>query len=51
MNVVSIHNINDLALMACLVVFHDASFDSDSVKINADKIFKLTSPNIEVRAI
>ena len=33
------------------VVFHDASFDSDSVKINVEQIFKLASPSTEVRTI
>ena len=32
-------------------VFRDASFQSDSVKINVDQIFKLLSPETEVRSI
>ena len=32
-------------------VFRDASYKSDSVKINADQIFKLLSPQTEVRSI
>jgi adenine-specific DNA-methyltransferase len=32
-------------------VFRDASFTSDSVKINVDQIFKLLSPETEVRSI
>ena len=33
------------------VVFRDASFDSDSVKINVEQIFKLVSPSTEVKSI
>ncbi len=33
------------------VVFHDASFDSDSVKINVEQIFKLASPSTEIRTL
>ena len=33
------------------VVFRDAGFVSDSVKINIEQIFKLISPNTEVKAI
>jgi adenine-specific DNA-methyltransferase len=32
-------------------VFRDASYGSDSVKINVDQIFKLLSPDTEVRSI
>lgn len=32
-------------------VFRDASYQSDSVKINVDQIFKLLSPDTEVRSI
>ncbi len=32
-------------------VFRDDGFDSDSVKINVDQIFKLLSPNTEVKTI
>jgi adenine-specific DNA-methyltransferase len=32
-------------------VFRDASFTSDSVKINVDQIFKLLSPETEVRSV
>jgi adenine-specific DNA-methyltransferase len=31
------------------VVFRDAGFASDSVKINIEKIFKLLSPNTEIK--
>lgn len=33
------------------VVFRDASFESDSVKINVEQIFKLVSPSTEVKVI
>ncbi len=33
------------------VVFRDAGFSSDSVKINVEQIFKLISPSTEVKAI
>ena len=33
------------------VVFRDSSFGSDSVKINVEQIFKLLSPNTEIRTI
>lgn len=33
------------------VVFRDAGFASDSVKINVEQIFKLTSPSTEVKTI
>ena len=33
------------------VVFRDAGFASDSVKINVEQIFKLMSPNTEVKCI
>jgi adenine-specific DNA-methyltransferase len=33
------------------VVFRDASYGTDSVKINVDQIFKLLSPDTEVRSI
>lgn len=33
------------------VVFRDAGFSSDAVKINAEQIFKLVSPGTEVKAI
>jgi len=33
------------------VVFRDSSFASDSVKINAEQIFKQLSPGTEVRSI
>jgi len=33
------------------VVFRDAGFSSDSVKINVEQIFKLISPNTEVKSI
>jgi len=32
-------------------VFRDASYGSDAVKINVDQIFKLLSPDTEVRSI
>ena len=32
-------------------VFRDASYGTDSVKINVDQIFKLLSPDTEVRSI
>ena len=32
-------------------VFRDAGFESDSVKINVEEIFKLLSPGTEVKAI
>ena len=33
------------------VVFRDAGFDSDSVKINVEQIFKLVSPGTEVKTL
>jgi adenine-specific DNA-methyltransferase len=33
------------------VVFRDAGFSSDSVKINTEQIFKLMSPNTEIKTI
>lgn len=33
------------------VVFRDSSFDSDSVKINVEQIFKLLSPETEVKTL
>jgi adenine-specific DNA-methyltransferase len=33
------------------VVFRDAGFESDSVKINVEQIFKLVSPSTEVKCI
>ena len=33
------------------VVFRDAGFATDSVKINVEQIFKLMSPNTEVKTI
>jgi len=33
------------------VVFRDASFSSDSAKINVEQIFKLISPNTEIKSI
>jgi adenine-specific DNA-methyltransferase len=33
------------------VVFRDAGFSDDSVKINVEQIFKLLSPDTEVKAI
>jgi adenine-specific DNA-methyltransferase len=33
------------------VVFRDASFDDDSVKINIEQIFKLISPATEIKVI
>ena len=33
------------------VVFRDAGFKSDSVKINVEQIFKLVSPSTEVKCI
>ena len=32
-------------------VFRDSSYGSDSVKINVDQIFRLLSPDTEVRSI
>jgi adenine-specific DNA-methyltransferase len=32
-------------------VFRDGSYDSDSVKINVEQIFKLISPTTEVKSI
>jgi len=32
-------------------VFRDSSYGSDSVKINMDQIFRLLSPDTEVRSI
>jgi adenine-specific DNA-methyltransferase len=33
------------------VVFRDAGFENDSVKINVEQIFKLVSPATEIKAI
>jgi adenine-specific DNA-methyltransferase len=33
------------------VVFRDAGFDSDAVKINVEQIFRLLSPGTEVRTL
>ena len=33
------------------VVFRDSSYDSDSVKINVEQIFKLLSPETEVKSL
>ena len=33
------------------VVFRDAGFENDSVKINVEQIFKLMSPATEIKAI
>ena len=32
-------------------VFHDSSYENDSVKINVEQIFKLMSPGTEVKSI
>jgi adenine-specific DNA-methyltransferase len=32
-------------------VFRDSSFESDSIKINVDQIFKLLSPETEVKSL
>ena len=39
------------ALQPMRVVFRDASFDNDSVKINIEQIFKLISPATEIKVI
>jgi adenine-specific DNA-methyltransferase len=33
------------------VVFRDDGFESDSVKINAEQIFKQLSPNTDIKAL
>ncbi|WP_280550535.1 hypothetical protein [Halomonas sp. 11-S5] len=39
------------AVEALRVVFRDASFASDSVKINVEQIFAQKSPNTDVKVI
>ena len=49
-----IDNINRKQLAArkpLRVVFRDAGFANDSVKINVEKIFKLISPATEIKTI
>lgn len=41
----------ELAKREPLVVFRDSGFASDSVKINVEQIFKLMSPNTDIRTI